>query len=197
MNKILTTVARRPIYWDGTTLSFVAGMTIDADGSGRVYGPNNSGLDYTANAGANGVWWGLVADAQGNPIIQGPNDPYPGMYVSTTSYQRSQFKKNDPRRYVDSEKVPFIVLPGFVRELVGPIVLGCAAEASFGGVTKPAVIADFGPSKHLGEASIALASQLSISSNARTGGTSSEVIYRVYPGRTIGIDGETFELQPA
>ena len=62
----------------GATM-YRAKMYIDADGSPRAYGPNNSGLDYTANAGYPGNWWALVTDASGNPILQGAADPYPGI----------------------------------------------------------------------------------------------------------------------
>src|SRR6478672_2561316 len=46
----------------GATM-YKAKMYIDADGSPRAYGPNNSGLDWTANAGYPGNWWALVCDA--------------------------------------------------------------------------------------------------------------------------------------
>src|ERR1700741_4332178 len=75
----------------GATM-YRAKMYIDADGSPRAYGPNNSGLDYTANAGSTGNWYGVVADASGqNPIQQTASDPYPGMYVSTTSLVNSNY----------------------------------------------------------------------------------------------------------
>src|SRR6202008_1174982 len=61
----------------GATM-YRAKFYIDADGSPRAYGPNNSGLDWTANAGYPGNWWALVCDANGDPILQGPTDPYPG-----------------------------------------------------------------------------------------------------------------------
>src|SRR5665647_2286863 len=74
----------------GATM-YKAKMYIDADGSPRAYGPNNSGLDWTANAGYPGNWWALVTDGSGNPIIQTASNPYPGMYVSTTSLVNSQY----------------------------------------------------------------------------------------------------------
>ena len=63
------------------TICFKAGMAIDADGSPNAYCPDNKGLDYTANAGhpaANGEpadWFGVVVDAQKNPVVQKAGDP--------------------------------------------------------------------------------------------------------------------------
>ena len=67
----------------------------------------------------------------GNPFIQTANDPAPGAYISTTSYQ-FRFDSNsdaltpdNPDRYLDAAGVPFIVVPGaFIRGVPG-IVLGC------------------------------------------------------------------------
>ena len=89
---------------------YKAKMAIDADGSPQAYGPNNSGLDWTANAGSPGNWWGVVTDVSGNPIIQGPSDPFPGLYVSTTSLVNSAFSTTNPLRYVNSSTIPFFVL---------------------------------------------------------------------------------------
>ena len=37
-------------------------FTADADGSPRAYCPGNKGLDFTANAGKEGHWYGVVTD---------------------------------------------------------------------------------------------------------------------------------------
>jgi len=162
---------------------FRAKMAIDADGSPRAYGPNNTGLDFTANAGSTGNWWGVVTNSNGNPIVQGSGDPYPGMYVSTTSLINSSYASTNPLRYVNSETVPFIVLPSAVTSL-GGITLGDIVYVynTTNGQGCYAVFADGGPAGKLGEGSIDLANQLGINSNARTGGTSSAIVdYIVFP----------------
>ncbi len=167
---------------------FKAKMAIDADGSPRAYGPNNSGLDYTANAGSSGNWWGVVTNNNGNPIIQGSGDPFPGMYVSTTSLVNTSFPSTKPSHYVNSETVPFFVLPSAVTTL-GNIHLGDIGYV-YNTVTGQgcyAIFADGGPAGKLGEASIYLASQIGVNSNARTGGTSQGIIdYIVFPNSGSG-----------
>jgi len=99
----------------GTPFSFVykSGFTIDADGSPNCYGPDNSGLDWTANGGTPGDdWWGGPVDGQGMPCIQKIYDPTPGFYVSGTALIDASFPEASPYRYLDSESIPFFVLPG-------------------------------------------------------------------------------------
>ena len=195
-------VRGQPIYFADGCCSFRAGITIDADGSPRAYAPDNKGLDYTANAGHSGNWWGIVT-VGGKPLVQNgasAAQPNAGYYISTTSLFRRQYVMTDVRRWIDSEKVPFIVVPGPLRKALPGIVLGCRAE-----VWNPhnnrriaCVVADVGPATHLGEGSIALAKLLQIPSNPRKGGTSESFLeYRFWPGQTVTIGGETFPLIPA
>lgn len=170
------------------TIMFRAKLAIDADGSPRAYGPNNSGLDYTANAGSPGNWWGVVTNNSGNPVIQGSGHPYPGMYVSTTSLINTAYPAASPFRYVDSEAIPFFVLPTAVKT-VGNIQLGDIGYVynTVTGLGCYAIFADGGPAGKLGEASIYLANQIGVNSNARTGGTSQGIIdYVIFPGSGSG-----------
>ena len=98
---------------------YEAGMTIDADGAPNAYHPDNTGLDDLRNAGAPGNWEGLAKDRDGEPYIQGPDDPFPGYYVSETALADRSKPVNDPTRYVDASKIPFIVLPGALARDVG------------------------------------------------------------------------------
>lgn len=175
---------------------FVSGATIDADGSPRAYHPlDRPGLDDLANAGHPGNWWG-IATRNGKPFVQSTGDPAPGFYVSTTALQRPGFKVSDTRRYIDSELVPFIVVPNQFRRIVKGTVLGCLAEVEYNGKTVQAVVADVGPADHLGELSIAAAKAVGIPANARKGGVESRVTYRFWPGVPATINGETFRLVP-
>lgn len=173
-------------------------MTIDADGSPRAYGPRGTEpLDYLGNAGHPGNWWGLATDGHGKPFVQGTGDPCPGYYVSTTAYQRQAFGARNPRRYLDSETVPFIVVPLALCQAVGPVVLGCRATVTYREKTVEAMVGDIGPATHLGEASIAVAKALGINADPKTGGSANIAFeYTIYPGQPARIRGEEFPLQP-
>src|SRR5215471_18124773 len=163
----------------GSAVFFVAGMTIDADGSPRAYHPDNTGLDDLENARGDGGWAGIVL-RDGEPVVQGPSDPAPGYYVSQTSLEDWTKRASDPSRYVDSEKIPFIVLPGDVARMAGARVGDFAMVRNLrNGRSCPAIFADMGPG--LGEGSIALARALGINPDARRGGTYRGVLYIVFP----------------
>ena len=193
----LATIENVAVHWDGKRLSWTSGANIDADGSPRAYGPNNTGLDWAANAGAPGNWYGVATDEHGKPVIQGPDDPYPGMYVSTTAYERSAFDPHNPRRYLDSEAVPYVVIPGKLRKQVPGVVLGCKVKVTNikTNVAIDAVIGDVGPSNKIGEISIKAAELLGIPSGPKAGGTFQPILfYEVFPGVPAVVNGETFRL---
>ena len=176
-------------------------MAIDADGSPRAYHPPvagalNPGLDYLANAGSPDNWWGIACDDEGKPYIQGVNAPVydastAGFYVSTTTYERKQLAHNDPRRYLNSEKELFVVVPASFRKTVPGIVIGSLCIVRFAGKEARGISGDTGP--RFGEASIAMADELGIDSNAKRGGVVSGVEYDFFPGTVV--DG--YELQAA
>lgn len=171
----------------GATM-YKAKMYIDADGSPRAYGPNNSGLDWTANAGYPGNWWALVTDGSGNPILQGASDPYPGMYVCATSLVNSQYGINNPLRYVNSETVPYIACPTNVLAS-GNIIRGDVAYVynTVTGQSCFAIYADAGNTTSIGEASILTASLVGVNPNVKTGGTSQGIIdYVIFPHSGFG-----------
>ena len=166
---------------------YESGMTIDADGAPNAYHPDNSGIDDLRNAGAPGSWEGLAKDAQGVPFIQGPGDPFPGYYVSETALADRSKAINDPARYVDASKIPFMVLPGRLARQLGAHVGDFAiAFNERNGRTSYAIFGDVGPSDRLGEGSVALAENLGIRSDARNGGTWRGVLYMVFPGSGEG-----------
>ena len=162
---------------------------MDADGSPRAYhpdGPNAGALDYTANAGKPGNWYGIVTDtghSDGNPIVQGAADPAPGFYISPTSLHDATKPSRDPARYVDAATVPYFVLAPEARQKFN-VALGDLAIVANGkrGLLVPAIFADVGPHGKLGEGSVSLATQLAINPSARHGGTSADVVYLVFPG---------------
>lgn len=193
-----------PINDDGSYTSEKAGMAIDADGangqsSAPVYAPvgyQPEPLDYLANAGGPGNWYGVVTNSNGVPVKQGDKDPMPGAYVSATSYKDPKLPRFDPRAYVDANAVVYIVLPSHWRMQAKGVVLGCRAEVldTKTGKKVQAAVLDFGPKAKIGEASIACAREFGVDPSPKHGGTETKrFIYTFFPG--IAADG--FELQPA
>lgn len=190
----LFVIGERTVYkWLGYPAVFYqSGMTIDADGAPKAYHrDNNKGLDFLGNAGKPGNWWALVTDtgkSNGTPIVQGSSDPAPGYYVSATALEDSTKKRTDPRRYVNSSNIPYIVLPG------NSLIKGTGAKLgdfavvfnSKSGQITNAIYADIGPKAKIGEGSIALADALGINSNPKTGGTGEGVMYVVFPSSGNG-----------
>ncbi len=169
---------------DSSAFFFEDGMTIDADGAPNAYNPDNTGLDDLANAGSPGRWGALAVDHDGMPYIQGPDDPFPGYYVSTTSLSDRTKKPNDPRKYVDASKIPFIVLPHEVAMQTGAHLGDFAVVLNVrNGKTSSAIFADIGT---MGEGSVALADNLGLWSNAREGGTRRGIFYLVFVGSGNG-----------
>ena len=190
---------------DGSYITQPAGMQIDGDGANGqtslpVYAPAGmASLDFLANAGGPGNWYGVVTDngkASGKPVSQKKGDPAPGAYVSATSYENEGFGRGDPARYVDSNRVIYIVLPSHWRALAKGVVLGCKAKVTDIKTNKStlAVVADFGPKAKLGEASIACAKFFGVPSSPKNGGTDEKrFVYQFWPDEAA----EGFELKPA
>lgn len=162
------------VYYEG-------GLAVDADGSPRAYGPNNIGLDWTADAGHPGDWYGIVVGSNGNPVIQGSNDPYPGMYISTTALQDHTKATTDTTRYVDAEKINYVSVASDLIKTYG-IRMGDLAAVYYRNTNTlcSAVCADVGPRGKYGEGSVALASQLGMSGNAKHGGCDDNVVTIIF-----------------
>jgi Fungal chitosanase of glycosyl hydrolase group 75 len=162
---------------------YVAGMAIDADGCPECYGPNNSGLDWTANGGTPGDnWWGGPVDSDGMPLVQSVYDPAWGMYVSATAHCDPSYPVESQYHYLDSSAIPFIVLPGQHSNgaKLGDAVL-CYNTKTLDNCY--GIYGDVGPSAKIGEASMRMAQALKISNDPKTGGTESKTIaYLVFPG---------------
>jgi hypothetical protein len=198
-----------------TTVEFEAGFAVDADGSPRAYHPDDTGTDRLAHAGEPGNWWALATDdgtPAGAPIVQGPGDPAPGYFVSTTSLVDPAYARTDPRRYVDGESVPYVALPErFIEELgCTPGDLAFVERTGLDGTQHraAAIFADVaGPRAPLGEGSIALAGRLGIETSPRTGGTYRPTVRYVlfcgsaatpgWPRSIESIDAETARLDQA
>ncbi len=166
---------------------YESGLSVDADGAPNAYHPDNIGLDDLANAGAPGFWEGLAQDANGDPYIQGPDDPFPGYYVSATDLSDRTKAFSDPNRYVDASKIPYVVLPSGMEKQVAAHPGDFAVVFNLQNLKRsPAIFADTGPPNRIGEGSIALAENLGLWSDARNGGTTRGILYLVFPGSGNG-----------
>jgi hypothetical protein len=112
-------------------------------------------------------------------LIQQLGDPFPGYYISCTSLSDKSKKFNDPTRYVDASKIPYVVLPKDVADRGGARLGDFAIVMNLrNGKSSFAIFADIGT---LGEGSIALANALGIRSDARSGGESDGILYLLFP----------------
>lgn len=90
-------------------------MDVDVDGAPNAYGPpGKQTLDVLLNAHylnrADKEIVGYLTGEHGRPILQGPNDPFPGYYISQTAFADLQNQnEKDPRRYVDARKINYVV----------------------------------------------------------------------------------------
>lgn len=191
----MTSIGGVNIYRDemGAVL-YKSGCTINADGSPHAYAPDNSGLsalDWLANAGSPGNWWGIAVDSQGRPYLQAPWHPAPGFYVSTTALFNPDYPSDHPYRYVDSERYCFSVLPGGQGwAKLGDVGLALNLET---GDNMYFALADIGPKDQIGEGSMLLGRCLGLNPSPKTGGTSKKIIsWVILPGSDPGYtDWET------
>jgi Fungal chitosanase of glycosyl hydrolase group 75 len=177
-----------PIYRDDLgAISFKSGCTINADGSPHAYAPDNSGLtalDYLANAGSPGNWWGIACSGD-EPFVQSSWHPAPGFYVSTTALCNPEYPENHPYRYVDSERYCFAVIPGgasFAK--LGDVGLAYNQDT---GDNMYFALGDVGPQDQIGECSMLLGRCLGLNPSPKTGGTSKRIInYVILPDSDPG-----------
>jgi hypothetical protein len=177
---------RAPIWQlgNGPAFFFKSGMAIDADGAPNAYNADDTGLDHLYNAGQPGQWDGIVEDDDGNPLVQGPDDPFPGFYISCTALFDRNKHRSDPARFVDSSQIPYIALPGDLAARTGARLGDLAfVYSEETGRYSLAIFADIGA---FGEGSIALADGLGIRSDARRGGSPAGISYVVFPGSGNG-----------
>lgn len=171
---------------DGTSVNCAkAKMDIDADGSPRTYHPDGSppGLDNLSAAGHPGDWWALATDdgtPQGTPIIQGPDDPAPGFYVSMTAINDPNYSYKSPNCYANAQEIPYIVIPNASSDLQWRV--GDFCTACYKGTCTHGIVADTGPRQNFGEASMKMANTLGIDDNPKSGGIDGGVKYLVYKG---------------
>jgi len=135
-------------------------MTVDVDGAPNAYGPpGKPTLDFERNAHSGGTLDGKIVGYlthHGRPVLQGPNDPCPGYYISTTDFRDDSIIDDaDPRKYLDATHISYVVLGSFGKHHhvhLGDLV---AVHSDHTGKTAYAVVGDSGNASG-GEGSLAL-----------------------------------------
>ena len=203
-------------------LAFVAPMQVNADGAPDAYHPDNRGTSHLCDGlsvkvndecrwtasclpdyrrardegftgGTQLCIFGFLTDRDGVPRIQGPDDPNPGYYISATALRQPGEPAHSPRAQLDSNTVPFAVLPGsWVRNRDIGLALGDVGVAIrlSTGDRAAFVLGDVGPRQKLGEGSIALHLALGHDPfrmsygirRASVGLSGRDVLYVVFPG---------------
>jgi len=96
-------------------------MDVDVDGAPNAYGPpGTQTLDILRDAHylnrAHKEIVGYLIDEHNRPILQGPNDPFPGYYISQTAFTDIENQnERDPRRYVDARNIDYVVRGNVAR----------------------------------------------------------------------------------
>jgi hypothetical protein len=96
-------------------------MDVDVDGAPNAYGPpGKPTLDVLINAHylerADQEIVGYLMDDKRHPILQGPEDPFPGYYISQTAFSDvANHNQLDPRSYVDARNINYVVRGNHAR----------------------------------------------------------------------------------
>lgn len=195
---------------DSGRVFFTANATIDADGANSqngakaAYMVGDKGSDYLANGGM-GMEGGrvVVEKSWARDIVILESAAYPkvfpgGIIASKTWYKHKDLDESDPAAYVDSETVPYVVVPPLIVQKTKGVVRGCLARIAYKAKTVICVVADKGPRSKIGELSIAAARRIGIPSSPKSGGISNNgILYELWPGKAALVDGFQYELQPS
>ncbi len=167
----VATIDGTSIFRTGNVLWWRDGdLSIDYDGAPNAYAPPGVGqpLDKLANARDSSGWVSIETNdgkPTGQPVVQGPNDPYPGYYISTTALGWPG--QTGTAHYVDATTISYVSLPPvFIKQLgakKGDLVY---VESSQAGTARWAIFADIGPAAKLGEGSVYLAQALGVEAAA-------------------------------
>jgi hypothetical protein len=191
---------------DDGRVHFTADADIDADGANGQFGAraaymaDDSGSDFLANGGmaiVNGKVICAKPWARDVVILGDDNQPKVfanGVIASMTWYRHRDKARDDPSSYIDSETVPYVVVPPLIVQKTKGVVRGCRAQVSYNGKSVECVVADKSGKTSIGEISIAAARALGINPSPRNGGLGNPIVhYEIWPGQAA----PGFELQPS
>ncbi|MDB6168355.1 MAG: hypothetical protein JWM88_1219 [Verrucomicrobia bacterium] len=166
-------------------------MKIDVDGAPNAYCPHGMpALDFELNAHEDAVASGkivgyLTKNNDGRtPIQQGPADPFPGCFISTTAFQDKHNSNDlDPRKNVDASKINYVVRGTLARQ--NGVHLGdfVAVHSKKHGRSVYGIVGDAGNSSGA-EGSLALIQSLGYPfQNGKSGESDhNDVVIRYFPG---------------
>jgi hypothetical protein len=191
---------------EGEKVTFTADADIDADGANgqnsarAAYMADDSGSDALANGGM-GIRHGEVVgikDFFKDVVVVESGKPkiFPGgIIVSKTAYHIRGEQDDTPERYVDSETVPYVVVPPVIIQKTQGVVRGCFARVTYKGESVDCMVGDVGPRRKIGEISIAAARAVGMPASPRSGGEDEKIVtYEIFPGRKATINGVTYPL---
>ncbi len=189
------------VYQDADKrIHYIADMSVDVDGAKHSYRLDNRKPpaldDIHASAGyPDGSWQNVLVRDPKNPHV--PYVDLEGFCVSMTSYYREDFSYTDRHRWVDAEAVPYMVLPGSIRQLAKGVCLGCKARMTrtTDGVFEEGVYADSSGS-NIGECSLKSAHRFGSQWNANNGDERQIYLYEFFPDVPALVNGEQFRLIP-
>jgi hypothetical protein len=104
------------------------------------------------------------------------------------SYQNATAASDSTGQPLDAATLPFVVVPGVSSRWsykTSGIAMGTAAVVIYNGKVEYGVVGDVGPASIIGEASYAMAQNLGIDPNPKTGGISSGVTYVFFPNTKV------------
>jgi len=101
-------------------------------------------------------------------------------------------------KYLNADKVPYVVVPPSIIAAVEQVVLGseCEVENLSNKMVSDAICGEVGPQNKLGEGSMELARRLGLNPNPLHGGTEDHIIrYTIFVGESAVVDGTKYKLQ--
>lgn len=155
---------------DGMGLSYTCDGVVAIE-NGKWVTPKNDEANWQSKC--NAAWkaaqttgnfrqvaiFGFAVDKNRRPLIQQDGDPFPGQgYISTTSVVIPEAPAGTQRRYIDSNRIPYVVIPSSVVKKYGirPADLAIVYRPATGAVA----FAVHGDQGGLGEGSIKLHMEL-------------------------------------
>jgi hypothetical protein len=161
-------------------------------------------MNSTIIGNIQGVDINLIEGPAGEEIVQFTADMDIDNDGSGGNPEHDQFHQDDTTLHdpndnaLNAYRVPFIVVPPLICQKTRGKVLGSSAivENIHTGESCEAVVGDIGPHKKIGEASPALAREISVNPNPVTGGEERRIIrYTIYVDKPAVIDGVTYTLE--
>lgn len=166
-------------------------MDVDVDGAPNAYGPPGSqALDTLKHAHLQGDQRaeivGYLTDDE-HPdvaVLQGPHDPYPGLYISQTAFtDPDRHSERDLLRYVDATRISYVVLGDEARHRGARLGDFVAVYSRKTHRSAFAIVGDDGnPSGDEGSLHLLQALGYPFHDGKRDAVDDAEVVIRFYPG---------------